>query len=113
MRLPLSLNAWGTPEFAAVAKREIAQLDADLLPLQQGLAYSSHAIADSLSVVILGIVEEAARIRVKAGLFHTGIIAGCSCADDPTPVDEIAENCVARFDIDRLSGEATVELLDE
>jgi hypothetical protein len=36
-------------------------------------------------------------IQVKAGLLYTGIIVGCSCADDPTPVDEINEYCEMQF----------------
>jgi hypothetical protein len=50
---------------------------------------------------------------VKAGIFYTGVIAGCSCADDPTPVDELNEYCVVQFDIDRMTAETTVRLLAE
>jgi len=52
-------------------------------------------------------------IRVKAGIFYTGVIAGCSCADDPTPIDEQNEYCVVQFDIDRTTADATVTLLAE
>ncbi|MEZ5541890.1 MAG: hypothetical protein R3F42_07590 [Pseudomonadota bacterium] len=49
-------------------------------------------------------------IHARAGLFYTGIIAGCSCADDPTPVEEQAEYCVVDITIDRLTGAATIRL---
>jgi hypothetical protein len=64
-------------------------------------------------VVILNIADEAGFIRVKTGIFYSGIIAGCSCTDDPTPMSELAEYCVVQFDIDKKSAETTVTLLTE
>jgi hypothetical protein len=113
IRLPESLAAWGTPEFEAVLKQEIAALDAGLLPLQQGLALSSRVTERPIQAMILGSGEAAGRIRVKAGIFYTGIIAGCSCTDDPTPMSELNEYCLLRFDIDPATAEATVTLLEE
>ncbi len=113
IRLPQSLNAWGTPGFNDVLKREIEQLDAAALPLQQGLARSSHVTGRPFQAMIIGVHEEAGLIRVKAGIFYTGIIAGCSCADDPTPIDELNEYCVVQIDIDRTTADATVTLLEE
>jgi hypothetical protein len=103
--------AWGTPAFREVAKAEIEALDTDLLPLQAGLARSSHVAAGKVSAVILGGVAEAGCLRLKAGLFYAGIIAGCSCADDPTPVDEITEYCEVEFRVDVQTGEASVTLI--
>jgi len=113
IRLSKALNAWPNPDFDAVLKDEIEHLDAELLPLQQGLSQSSHANGDKLSARIISVVDEPDRLRVKAGLFYTGIIAGCSCADDPTPVDEVNEYCEVRFEIDRKTAETTVMLLRE
>lgn len=112
IRLEQSLAALGSTEFRDVLKREIMQLDAALLPLQQGLSASSHVADRPFQALILGTDVEADRIRVKAGIFYSGIIAGCSCADDPTPVDEQTEYCVLEFDLDRATGEATVRLVD-
>jgi hypothetical protein len=113
IRLPNSLNAWGTPEFEAVLKQEIEQLDAGHLPLQQGLSASSYVTDRPFQTMMISVSEAAGQIRVKAGIFYTGIIAGCSCADDPTPVDELNEYCVVRFDIDMTTAETTVTLLAE
>ncbi len=113
IRLSKALNAWPNPDFDTVMKEEIKRLDADLLPLQQGLTQSSHAKSDKLSARIISVADEVDCLRVKAGLFYTGIIAGCSCADDPTPVDEINEYCEVRFDIDKKTGLATVSLVLE
>lgn len=111
--LPLSLSAWNTDSFETVFKDEIKQLDSALLPLQQGLTHSNTANGDSLSLRIIHVDALPDRLLIQAGLFYTGIIAGCSCSDDPTPNDEINEYCEVRFDIDRKTGEASVTLLTE
>lgn len=113
IRLPDTVNALGRSDFREVLKREIERLDPTALPLQQGLARSSHVTERPFQALILGTREEDERLHVKAGLFYTGIIAGCSCADDPTPIDEITEYCVVEFDIDRATADATVTLLEE
>lgn len=113
IRLPKSLSAWGSPEFNAVLKKEIEQLDASQLPLQQGLTRSSYVTDQPFQATVISVNEEAGLICAKAGMFYTGVIAGCSCADDPTPVDELNEYCVLRFDIDRATADTTVTLLAE
>jgi len=113
IRLPNSLRAWGTPAFEAVLKQEIEQLDAAELPLQQGLARSSHVTERPFQAMLISASEDAGLLRVKAGVFYTGIIAGCSCEDDPTPIDELNEYCVVRFDIDMKTAATTVTLLAE
>ena len=113
IRLGKALKAWGTPDFEEVLKREIEGLGVGQLPLQQGLSTGSHAVDDSLGVMIISVTESADVIHAKAGIFYTGIIAGCSCADDPTPVDENTEYCVVQLDIDKTTAETTVLLLNE
>ena len=113
LHLTQSLNAWGSPAFDSILKREIVQLGAGQLPLQQGLSTSSHALDDKLDVMLISVSEDAGFLRVKAGIFYSGIIAGCSCADDPTPIDEHSEYCVVRIDIDKVTAETTVTLLAE
>lgn len=88
-------------------------MDAGCLPLQQGLTTSSYVTDQPFQAMIISVNEEAGLIRAKAGIFYTGIIAGCSCADDPTPIEEQAEYCVVRLDIDSTTAEATVSLLEE
>jgi hypothetical protein len=113
IHLDKALKAWGSPDFQEILKREIKGLDAGQLPLQQGLSTGSHAVDDSLGVMIISVTEDADVIHAKAGIFYTGIIAGCSCADDPTPVDENHEYCVVQLDIDKTTAETTVSLLHE
>ena len=113
IRFTNAIEAWGTPAFQNILKEEIEQLDAEQLPLQQGLTISSYAADKKAKAMIIAISERPDRIRVKAGIFYSGIIAGCSCADDPTPVDEQNEYCVVQFDIDKGTGEATVFLVKD
>lgn len=112
-RLSKSLNAWGTPDFAGILKEEIEQLDAAQLPLQQGLSTGSHVLDNKPGAMIIGISDDAEFIHVHAGIFYSSILAGCSCADDPTPVSENSEYCEVGFDIDKKTAETTVILLVE
>ena len=111
MRFSSALNAWGTPAFEQILKREIVQADVDLLPLQQGLSQSSYTDGAQRSVTIISVTDEPTCIRAKTGIMYSGIISGCSCADDPTPMSEITEYCEVQFDIDKTTAEATVTLL--
>jgi hypothetical protein len=113
IRLTKALNAWGTPEFEDILKKEIEQINANQLPLQQGLATSSYATDDKFNVMIIRVTEGNGFIRAKAGIFYSGIIAGCSCADDPTPVNEHSEYCEVQLDINKLTAETTIALLTE
>ena len=113
MQFTSALNAWETPAFEAALKREIEQLDVELLPLQQGLSQSSYTSGANRSVLILEITVGAEFIRVKTGIFYSGIIPGCSCADDPTPMSEITEYCEVQFEINKMTAETTVTLLTD
>lgn len=111
MNLKLSVNQWGTPGFNAAFKAEVERLPHDALPLQKGLSLSSCVSGEPFKVMVIKAAEEEDAIRVKAGIFFSGIIAGCSCSDDPSPTDLQQEYCDLEFLIDRRSGETTVTLL--
>jgi hypothetical protein len=113
IRLSSALNAWGTPEFNDILVQEIEQLTIDQLPLQQGLSTGSHALDNKLRAMIISIADEENCIRARAGIFYTGVIAGCSCADDPTPVNEENEYCEVQLEIDKTTAGTTVVLLAE
>ncbi len=107
-----SLQAWNSDDFNNVIKKELCSINSDLLPLQQGLRQSSYAIGKNLSVSVLNADSDDNYILVKAGLFYTGIISGCNCADDPTPIDEINEYCEVLLRINIKTAETTVTLID-
>ncbi|TCS68787.1 hypothetical protein EDC61_1232 [Sulfuritortus calidifontis] len=113
IRLSQALAAWGTETFRHALKQEIEALDARLLPLQQGLTRGSHALEGRHEAVPLGAADLGEKLQAKVGLFYASVIAGCSCADDPTPVGEETEYCVLQLDIDKRTAETTVSLLAE
>ena len=112
IRLAESVRAWGSAEFEGILKRELEQLDVDELPLQRALAVSSHVADVPFSVRIIRVSEQPDALRARVGVFYSGVIGGCSCADDPTPVDELNEYCELELVIDRRTAETAVTLLD-
>jgi hypothetical protein len=110
-KLNLSLLAWDTDAFNATFIEEICVLDENTLPLQQGLSQSSYANSDNLTASVLSKKSNGNCLLIKAGLFYTGIIAGCNCADDPTPVDENNEYCEVLFTIDKKTAVSSVSLI--
>ena len=107
------LQAWDTPAFSETLKAEIEQMDVETLPLQQGLSQSSYASADNIKAVIISFSETSGVIQVKAGVFYSGVIPGCNCADDPSPLDEYPEYCEVQLDINMQTAETAVRLLSE
>lgn len=112
-QLTRSLRAWGRPDFEDILKQEIAGLNAEELPLQQALSQGSYVCDGAIRVMVIRVVEEADYLRAKTGIFYSSIIAGCSCADDPTPVDKLSEYCVISFAINKQTAETTATLLQE
>lgn len=113
IRLTQSLKAWGTPNFEGVLKSELEKINADLLPLQQGLSGTNHVTDSPHTATIMNVADDDNIIRVKAGIFYCGMIIGCSCADDPTPNSEQTEYCEVQFLINKKTAEASVVLLRE
>lgn len=107
------LNAWGKPDFNDLFKVAVAQMDEKVLPLQQGLSQGSYASVDNLGVMILNVSDDSDHIHVKTGIFYTGLLPGCGCADDPSPEYEYTEYCEVQFDINKVSAETTITLLEE
>ncbi len=111
--LARSRAAWGSDAFTAVFKEELQGLSTDQLPLQQGLSLSSSVSTEPFQAMVINAREEDGKIRVKTGIFYSGIIAGCSCSDDPTPIDLQAEYCEVECAIDSTTGLTAVRLLTE
>ena len=110
--LPNTLAAFNSKNFKEIAKKEISQISKDLLPLQQGLSLSSYIGPSPFSVIILCNKEEHNVLKVKTGIFYTGIIAGCSCSDDPSPTDEQNEYCEILFTVNKETANTQIQLLD-
>jgi hypothetical protein len=112
VKLNESTNAWGSTRFEAVLKAELHSLPPGSLPLQQGLRSGSVAIEDGIGFSVLGASADAQAIEVRLAVFYAGIVAGCNCADDPTPVEPVPEYCELLLSMDRATGQARVRLAD-
>lgn len=110
-RLPATLAARGRPEFADTLKRELAALPVDRLPLTQALRQGSHVLDQPVGVRLIG--ADADQLRLRVGIFFASLIAGCNCADDPSPVEPLPEYCELLVEIDADSAEAIVSLLPD
>ncbi|MCA1925090.1 MAG: hypothetical protein LDL16_02275 [Thiobacillus sp.] len=109
LSLNATLAAWGTPDFAATFKREFEALPAACLPLQQGLAYSSMVADEAFHALLIGTQELPDELALRVGVMYAGIIAGCNCADDPTPPVTQTEYCVLDVRIRRADGGVQVK----
>ena len=109
---PNSLATLNTPEFNSTLKKEILQLDASKLPLQQALKQSSYVSESDFSVVVLSSSDNETDVVAKVVVFFTGIIAGSCCSDDPTPVDELQEHCELELKINKKTAEVVITLLE-
>jgi hypothetical protein len=110
MNLSNVLSTWQTPAFKKTLQAEMEQMDVRRLPLQQGLTRGNYALQDNISVSIIRVSEADDNIIVNAGIFYQSLIAGCSCADDPTPVEELNEYCEVQLIINKTSAETTITL---
>ena len=105
-----------TSEAKALVKQafvtEVEALSGDLLPLQAGLQWSSYALPNDFKIMVYAITADDSILEVKTAVFYKGVTAGCSCADDPTPLNEQLEQCELLFRIDKRSGLTTVKYLE-
>jgi len=113
IQLPAALSAWGTPAFPDVLKQELERLPAGALPLRAALTHGSHALDEGIGARLIAVKANPATLRARIGIFYFGIIAGCNCADDPSPIEPHPEYCELLLEIDRASARATLTLVDD
>ncbi len=107
------VDAWGTDNFDATLKNTLENMSVNELPLQKGLSSSNIALDNNIKVVILTKKDNKTELQIKAAIFYTGVIAGCNCADDPTPMDEQNEYCEVYLNINKQTGDICINLLQE
>ncbi|MBK1632825.1 hypothetical protein CKO31_19145 [Thiohalocapsa halophila] len=116
LTLTRSVAAWNSPAFRPTLVDELQALGPHhpvLRPLLQAALAQTSAVAEApIRVQVLSTREAAGRIQVHLGVFYAGVIAGCSCADDPSPLDSITEHCECMLDIDPATGRARAALCD-
>lgn len=113
IHLSKALSAWGQEDFPAVLRSETEQLPHSALPLQEGLSYSSYVSDEPFQLMILRVNEEGDQIHAVARVLYSGVIAGCSCADDPTPLDTQTESCLLELRLDKRDASVSFTLLPD
>ncbi|MCB1758921.1 MAG: hypothetical protein KDI68_03955 [Gammaproteobacteria bacterium] len=113
LAFPASLRAWDGASFRQQFERECGALNPLLLPLREGMRYGNQVVTDDWRPLYLGAGADENHLHVKAGVFFGSVVGGCSCADDPTPLDVGNEYCELLFTIERRSGTARVSLIEE
>ncbi len=94
-------------------RQDLRALDERALPLQQALRQGSIAVADKLDVMILDCRDSDHGWDIRCTVFFHGIVAGCQCADDPSPEERIDESAQLRIRLSRRDGSAVIRLLDD
>jgi len=110
--LTKTLSAWQTDAFSTTLKDELESTSITLLPLQAGLQHGSHvAEGEGFKVMVINAEDDDRQILPKVGIFYASVIAGCSCTDDPTPLDTCNEYCELTLAIDKSTAETVFNLI--
>jgi len=116
LNLAGSAAAWNSPAFGPALGDELKSLGPDHPALhrllQAGLRQTSAVADTALAVQLLSSREQDGQVQAHIGIFYGGIVAGCSCADDPSPTDTITEHCELLLDIHLATGQARATLCD-
>jgi hypothetical protein len=117
LHLPAAARAWNGPDFGAALKAELEALGAEALPLLNLMQRGSTVLDTPIQVMVLGTpgatADASAAVRVRVGVFFSSLLGGCSCADDPTPVEAEAEYGELDIHIDLQSGTAEARAADD
>lgn len=106
-------DAWQSNHFKETLKHELEAVDANKLPLQQGLKLSSIVSDEPFNVMVMNYHDDRSTIQVKVAIIYSGIEAGCNCADDPTPINTQPEYCEIMLSIDKISAEVLVNYIHD
>ena len=107
------LDAWGSDAFQELLRQTLERLPHQALPLQQALRHSSQVSDEPIQAMVIRVEETAEAIVAEVGIFYSGLVGGCSCADDPTPDSPLNEYCRLEVRLDRQNAGLGFSLLPE
>jgi len=90
-RLPRARTAWGSPAFASTLKSEIEALPAGSLPLDGATTQGGRVGEQGITVTVLQAEDAGHAIHARVGVFFTEVVGGCSCGEEPMPVQAHCE----------------------
>ena len=109
--LPNTTSAFNSERFDATLKQELAAQDEFAKLLQQSMQFGSCALLDELEIMLNKVAADDVQIRIEIGAFYHSIIAGCNCADDPSPVEKNNEYAEISVTINRQNTAAILKAL--
>jgi hypothetical protein len=95
-----TIASFNSEDFSKEFKAAVLSLGVSELNLQQAVQLGSVALPENLEVMLLNSCMQDHTLVVRSGIFFRSIIAGCNCADDPTPPNSLQEYAEVSFQID-------------
>ncbi len=107
--LPQTLAAWPDGDLLSALNSELADADPGWLALERLMRHGNHVVGRP-RFMILGSQADDKRLTLRLGVFFQSLVAGCACADDPTPEEPIEEYGEVWLHIDRDDAAARLEI---
>jgi hypothetical protein len=95
------LQSVDSDDFEAVFKLALKSLSIEQLQLQQAVKSGSTVLSEGITVMVISRQQTEQFLQVKAGIFFRSMIAGCNCADDPSPVETLEEYTEALISVNK------------
>ncbi|MDT8387442.1 MAG: glucosamine--fructose-6-phosphate aminotransferase [Thiogranum sp.] len=109
-RFSRALQAWGSDDFADLLKQAVATLETGVLPLDRGGALGGYVDDSDMTVTVIAVTDDPDSVHARIGVFFQELLAGCSCGDEPSPINGYCELDVT---IDRITAEVTFSLIPD
>jgi hypothetical protein len=113
MKLPHSVEHRGMSDFNTVLSEELRTLPVGALPLDKAMRQGNMVSDQPPQFMINDRRDENGYLKVRIGVFFHSVIGGCSCADDPTPIDLINEYTELEININLADASASVAIIDD
>jgi len=102
------MHYWETDDFPDALLRDLQGLQPDALLLHKVGDWGGPRDSDSFTITILKITDDRQQVHVRVSVFFTEIIAGCSCGDEPTPINGY---CELLMSINKSTAETHIEIV--
>lgn len=83
LAFPETARCFGTPAFHAAFQRDIATWAKSVHGLSFLAEQGGQVPPQSIAVTLLAHEADTDRITLRAGVFFTELVGGCSCGDEP------------------------------
>lgn len=111
LHLERSVAVWGSAAFETAVQQELAAHQADL-PLLRALTQGNQLTDEPIAVLLKRAIASEGEVALVVTVFFESVNAGCSCANDPTPIGTEREMCELAVWLDLATASARIELLD-